>query len=380
MDPRFDDIFNRPENEVFQVVFYPDRIHHDRYLNATRSERYRYNVREVRGKPGISALKGTVYLDGEALGNVLRLEYRSARLVELAREQDRLLGDSVWAYIKVIPPDGAKAAEAETALHYCRWVDAFQAEFWETLEPPPNKAHDFKVLDMMGHQASIARIPAFDPVLQAIDALETVEVAFREPDRQAPLGHPIAEPQWDNNYRRSYQVPNSAAPNAAQNTVRPRNYALEFQRGWFRQAQQIQPVRYANPLLEPGSAGYDPDCDNIIEMLWLFQRELGSSLVFFHEVTIPPGNVEGTHRHIGSEELYYIVAGEGTAYMAVGDDPATANYPTVTRPIFGLGERDCKALPVRAGSTLLTKSGGIHGIRNDGDRPLQFVAFLYHST
>jgi oxalate decarboxylase/phosphoglucose isomerase-like protein (cupin superfamily) len=27
---------------------------------------------------------------------------------------------------------------------------------------------------------------------------------------------------------------------------------------------------------------------------------------------------------------------------------------------------------------LFTKSGGIHGIRNDGDEPLKFVAFLYH--
>jgi oxalate decarboxylase/phosphoglucose isomerase-like protein (cupin superfamily) len=26
------------------------------------------------------------------------------------------------------------------------------------------------------------------------------------------------------------------------------------------------------------------------------------------------------------------------------------------------------------------KSGGIHGIRNDGQKPLKFVAFLYHSV
>lgn len=232
----------------------------------------------------------------------------------------------------------------------------------------------------MGHQASITRIPALTPALESIDSLETVEVAFREAEREARLGHPIAEPQWDNNYRRSYQVPNSSEPDAPQNTVKPRNYALEFQRGWFRQAQQIQPLRYANPLLESGSPCYDPNGNNIVEMRWLFQCELGSWLVFFHEVTIPPGNVEGTHRHIGSEELYYIVSGEGIAYMAVGDDPATADYPTVTRPIFGLGERDCKELPVRAGSTLLTKSGGIHGIRNNGDAPLTFVGFLYHSS
>ena len=68
--------------------------------------------------------------------------------------------------------------------------------------------------------------------------------------------------------------------------------------------------------------------DNIIAMRWLFQRELGG-LVFFHEVTIPPGNFEGNHQHIGSEELYYIIEGEGIAYMRVGDDPANDRYPTV---------------------------------------------------
>ena len=48
MDARFSDIFDRPENTIFRVVFFPDRIYHAQYLNATRSPRYRYNVREVR--------------------------------------------------------------------------------------------------------------------------------------------------------------------------------------------------------------------------------------------------------------------------------------------------------------------------------------------
>jgi oxalate decarboxylase/phosphoglucose isomerase-like protein (cupin superfamily) len=120
--------------------------------------------------------------------------------------------------------------------------------------------------------------------------------------------------------------------------------------------------------------------DNVIEMRWLTQNEMGSQLVFFHEVTIPPGMVEGTHRHIGSEELYYIVSGEGVAYMGEGDDPATASYPTVERSIFGIGIKKCKELPVKQGSVIYTKSGGIHGIRNPGTQPLKFVAFLYHSS
>jgi mannose-6-phosphate isomerase-like protein (cupin superfamily) len=51
------------------------------------------------------------------------------------------------------------------------------------------------------------------------------------------------------------------------------------------------------------------------------QRELGSTNVYFHELTIPPGTVEGTHRHIGSEELYYIFEGEGIASMGDGATP-----------------------------------------------------------
>ncbi len=60
MDPRFDQIYTHPENELFRVVFFPDRIYHARYLNATRSSRYRYNVTEVRGGPDINVMKGDV--------------------------------------------------------------------------------------------------------------------------------------------------------------------------------------------------------------------------------------------------------------------------------------------------------------------------------
>jgi oxalate decarboxylase/phosphoglucose isomerase-like protein (cupin superfamily) len=66
--------------------------------------------------------------------------------------------------------------------------------------------------------------------------------------------------------------------------------------------------------------------------------------------------------------------------MAVGDDPKTDSFPTVTKYIFGIGNKECKELPVKPGSVIYTKSGGIHGIRNPGTVPLKFVAFLYHSS
>ena len=67
--------------------------------------------------------------------------------------------------------------------------------------------------------------------------------------------------------------------------------------------------------------------------------------------------------------------------MGENDDPATVSFPTVERSIFGFDRpRRCKELPVKPGSIIFTKSGGIHGIRNPGSTPLRFVAFLYHSS
>jgi oxalate decarboxylase/phosphoglucose isomerase-like protein (cupin superfamily) len=129
----------------------------------------------------------------------------------------------------------------------------------------------------------------------------------------------------------------------------------------------------------PGNA--EARDDNIIEMRWVLQREFGSSVVFFHKVTIPPGAIEGTHRHIGTEEVYCIVEGQGVAYMGEGDDPANETYPLVAREIYGLGIRYCRELPLKPGSVIYTKSGGIHGIRNNSTTdPLRFVAFLYHTS
>jgi mannose-6-phosphate isomerase-like protein (cupin superfamily) len=376
-DPRFNYIFTRPENDIFHVVFFPDRIYHAQYLNATRSSRYRYNVQEVRGQLDINVLKGEVYLDGKFLCNFLRVEYRASRLIEQARIRNRFIRGELLSYINLLPEDLPPTA-ATIKLTYCPWIDAYQVEIWESLETPDNTSHDVKVLDMMGYQGSITRIPAFNAALKNIKQLKRLELAFRENDRDLPFGFTIGNPSWDNNFRRSFQVPNTQEPSSSQNTVDVLNYLIDFQRGWYLQADKTDPVRYLNAMMNDG----DPEraTDNIIEMRWLLQREFGSSVVFFHEVTIPAGTVEGTHQHIGSEELYYIVEGEGIAYMGVGDDPLTETFPTVNRNIFGIGLKECKELPVKAGSIIFTKSGGIHGIRNPGTKPLKFVAFLYHSS
>ena len=74
------------------------------------------------------------------------------------------------------------------------------------------------------------------------------------------------------------------------------------------------------------------------------------------------------------------MSGKGVAYLGESDDPAIADLPTVERKIFGLDPQPCKEIAVETGSVILTKSGGIHGIRNQGSQPLKFVAFLYHAS
>lgn len=388
MNGEFENIQNTPDNQIFQVVFFPDRVYHARYLNATRCSRYRYYVHEVRNAWDSTLMKGLVFLDGQLLANFIRLEYRVSRLVETAREQERFLKDNLLASISLIHADPSKNATALVRMRLDAWIDAYQVEIWDSLEPPATKHHDVKVTNMMGREGSITKVRSFVPALADADNILQVAVAFRENDIDVPSGFQIGNPQWDNNYGRTYQVPNTHQPSAPQNTVSVNNYLLDFQRGWFFQKVRtdVQPVRYQNAMTEPTSADWNtpgPN-NNTIEMRWVVQRELGSSIVYFHEVTIPPGCVEGTHQHIGSEELYYIFEGNGIAYMGDGDDPKLsddAKYPVRMVDIFGLPKHAVRELHVEPGSVIYTKSGGIHGIRNlDPANPLRFVAFGYQSS
>ncbi|HEX2058974.1 MAG TPA: cupin domain-containing protein [Actinomycetota bacterium] len=379
MDPRFDQVFTHPENEIFRVVFFPDRIYHARYLNATRSSRYRYNVTEVRGGPDINVMKGEVYLGGTRLCGILRIEYVASKLVEQAREFGRRLGPTVKAWVRAIPDDTSKAGETTVTLHWDPMIGAYAVELWETLESPPGTPHDHRVLSMMGRDAPITRASELEAAIADYPTLRQVALAFREDDVLYPTGQPIGNVQWDNDYLRSHQEPRNPEPSSPENTIQDDNYLFDFQRGFFiEDASQVAPVSYRNPMTNEDDPERRPD--NIVEMRWLFQREFAGNVVFFHHVTIPPGAVEGTHRHIGSEELYYITEGTGLAYMNDGDDPKTSGYPLVERSLFGLEPVQCREIPVKPGSVIYTKSGGVHGIRNPGTEPLRFVAFLYHTT
>jgi len=381
MDRRFSDLVSKPDTQIFNVVFFPDRIYHAEYLNATRSARYRYNVQEVRGKSDAMVLKGEVYLDGMRLCSFIRLECRAARLAEVTRERSRFVEESILVDARLASADAAWAAKARLTMRYCPWIDGYQVECWETLEPPPGRRHDYQVLDMMGAGGSITTVPAFAPALADVKAIKWVNLSFREGQFSYPSGFFVSDQDAavDNFYKRNVQVPNTQEPSSSLNTVEEFSYGLNFQRGWYiDNVRTMDPVRYRNAMMNDGAPGARPD--NIVEMRWVLQQELGASLVFFHEVTVPPGVVEGTHQHVGSEELYYIVEGEGIAYLGEDDDPGLADAPVVERDIFGIGPKRCRQVSVQPGSVIFTKSGGIHGIENPGPTPLRFVAFLYHSA
>ncbi len=252
------------------------------------------------------------------------------------------------------------------------------------MEAPDTKHHDVKIANLLGANQEITRVRAFGPALADLGGLKQIELAFRENDIDEPFGYLITDPSWDNAYRASYQVPNTQTPSAPENTVEVDSYLIDFQRGWFfDDVSKVLPVRYENAMTESISPDFNPNPgQNVIEMRWIIQRQMGSSVVYFHEVTIPPGCIEGTHQHIGSEELYFIFEGEGVAYMGDGDDPTVTDptYPLKSIEIFCIGPRNIRVLPVRPRSVIYTKSGGIHGIRNTGSTPLRFAAFGYSSA
>jgi hypothetical protein len=164
-------------------------------------------------------------------------------------------------------------------MFYDTYVDAYQVEIWESLEPPPTSSHSFKVLDQMGLHKPITAVPGFRHALKDLGRLTGVHVSFRETDIDRPFNYRIKADNagWDNDYFRSHQEPNKPDPNSPDNTIDDRH-----------------------PTPQPGKLDGNK---NVMGMRWIIQRELGGTIVYFHQVIVPPGAVEGTHQHIGSEDV-----------------------------------------------------------------------------
>jgi uncharacterized cupin superfamily protein len=68
---------------------------------------------------------------------------------------------------------------------------------------------------------------------------------------------------------------------------------------------------------------------------------------FVDYAVLPPGASIGVHTHGENEELYLVLEGQGIMHL------------------------DGETLPVRAGSVILNRPGGTHGLRNDSEAPLK---------
>ena len=69
-----------------------------------------------------------------------------------------------------------------------------------------------------------------------------------------------------------------------------------------------------------------------------------------------PGQEHALHAHAGMDKVYQVLEGQGL-FLLEGEE-----------------------IPMAAGTMLVAPEGVPHGIRNTGDTPLKFIAFLYHSV
>jgi len=91
----------------------------------------------------------------------------------------------------------------------------------------------------------------------------------------------------------------------------------------------------------------------VTEITHMFRKEdLPAFSRLFAVIALEPGASIGLHRHVGEDEIYYVIRGQGT--LVEGGVPASLN----------------------AGDAHLVRSGGTHGIENTGNDRLEFVAVI----
>ncbi len=86
--------------------------------------------------------------------------------------------------------------------------------------------------------------------------------------------------------------------------------------------------------------------------LLLTEDQIHGELTYVSSITLEPGCSIGVHTHSGDNEMYYIYEGTGT--YTDGDE----------------------TYPVQAGDVLFCNDGETHGIANESNAPLRFVALM----
>ncbi len=85
------------------------------------------------------------------------------------------------------------------------------------------------------------------------------------------------------------------------------------------------------------------------------QELYGKGRLFSHMV-LAPGRSVGEHTHHGDHEIYYFLSGSGT---------------------YNDNGHYVKVCP---GDTTVCNDGELHGLVNDGDEPLEFIALILYSN
>ena len=75
----------------------------------------------------------------------------------------------------------------------------------------------------------------------------------------------------------------------------------------------------------------------------------------FNRMVIAPGNTIGEHKHEGDNEIFYFLSGTGEY-----NDNGTI-------------------VQVEPGDTTVCNDGEMHGLKNTGDVPLEFIALILYS-
>ena len=84
------------------------------------------------------------------------------------------------------------------------------------------------------------------------------------------------------------------------------------------------------------------------------EEELLGAARLFAKIIIPPGASIGVHTHTGETEPYYILKGTGM-----------------------FTEPDGSVVEVKAGDCCLIEPGQSHGIVNESEEDLEFIALIY---
>lgn len=89
--------------------------------------------------------------------------------------------------------------------------------------------------------------------------------------------------------------------------------------------------------------------DPKMPVVGLRNPEENNNFHYVHKTILPVGGSVGEHLHSGNEQFYLIVEGEGEVTLCG------------------------KTFHVKPWSVALIRSGGSHGIRNTGDKPLVYL-------